>query len=313
MDKVYGQKLSLPFERLRVRLWKDWMARHSEEPDNLFHYTSRAGLKGILASRRLWATSARHLNDRSEIEYAAGLVDEVMISRQEKPLSRIIRNFLGRAFETYNPYEALYSVFTISFCSAGDDVNLWHRYADSARGYNIGFQTGALARHPRSAIDQRLLRVIYDRLEQLTIIEHIVDGVIGTLEEATAGMWRDTQTDPFIADACLLLRELLADCLIGMKNSHFASEQEWRVFHPCDPREHARRVKHRERNGKDVPYVEIDCGFIGPPWMGRLPVVSVTHGPLQRPREAREEIKALLICPEYEGVQVHRSTVPLQE
>ena len=41
----------------------EFQARHPR----LYHYTSRAGLEGIVRSRTLWATYYRSLNDSSEI------------------------------------------------------------------------------------------------------------------------------------------------------------------------------------------------------------------------------------------------------
>ena len=43
-------------------------------PDYLCHYTTAEGLQGTVTSNTLWATSAAHLNDSSEIEYGRELV-----------------------------------------------------------------------------------------------------------------------------------------------------------------------------------------------------------------------------------------------
>ena len=41
---------------------------HQKHPF-VYHYTSRAGLEGILTTQTLFATHYRYLNDRSEIEH----------------------------------------------------------------------------------------------------------------------------------------------------------------------------------------------------------------------------------------------------
>ena len=45
------------------------------EPDILYHYTSAAGLIGILETGKIWATSIRHLSDASEFIYTLSLAD----------------------------------------------------------------------------------------------------------------------------------------------------------------------------------------------------------------------------------------------
>src|SRR5438105_13262936 len=138
-DVIYGQPVSREFERLRVRLWKKLLKRHSSLPPALFHYTDRAGLQGILTSGRLWATNARHLNDTSELEYACDLVDSVLQNRLKCASSRVVATFLDDAYYTYSAYEALYAVFVTSFCSAGNELSQWRAYAGDGEGYSIGF------------------------------------------------------------------------------------------------------------------------------------------------------------------------------
>src|SRR6185437_8828799 len=49
-----------------------------ELQDELFHYTTADGLKGIVEQNCIWATAAAYLNDASEIEYGCTLLDEVL-------------------------------------------------------------------------------------------------------------------------------------------------------------------------------------------------------------------------------------------
>jgi hypothetical protein len=45
----------------------------SEPPPLIYHYTTQAGLLGIIRRRELWASSILHLNDASEFGYAFGI------------------------------------------------------------------------------------------------------------------------------------------------------------------------------------------------------------------------------------------------
>ncbi len=44
---------------------------HPDIDECLFHYTTAAGLRGILGEKCIWATDSAFLNDLSEIIYAA--------------------------------------------------------------------------------------------------------------------------------------------------------------------------------------------------------------------------------------------------
>jgi hypothetical protein len=47
----------------------------SREPTGtLYHYTTQAGLLGILSDKDIWATHTQYLNDASEYRYAIGVV-----------------------------------------------------------------------------------------------------------------------------------------------------------------------------------------------------------------------------------------------
>mgnify|MGYP003132943836 CR=1 FL=1 len=52
----------------------------------LFHYTSNIGLKGIIESNKIWATSFKNKNDLSEFDYGSRLFSESIVSIAEKYL-----------------------------------------------------------------------------------------------------------------------------------------------------------------------------------------------------------------------------------
>jgi hypothetical protein len=55
--------------------------------NNLWHYTTLEGLKGILESKCLWATDYRHLNDYSELNHAVNIL-ETELHRKVIPILR---------------------------------------------------------------------------------------------------------------------------------------------------------------------------------------------------------------------------------
>src|SRR5256885_831213 len=49
-------------------------------PELLYHYTTRGAVLGIVESRKVFASSVRHLNDAEEFKYAAALAREALLS-----------------------------------------------------------------------------------------------------------------------------------------------------------------------------------------------------------------------------------------
>ena len=42
----------------------------------IYHYTTQAGLIGILTAREIWATDLRFFNDSTELHYALGIAEQ---------------------------------------------------------------------------------------------------------------------------------------------------------------------------------------------------------------------------------------------
>ena len=63
-------------DRRMVNTWHMTMPPDSNanHPKTIYHYTTRAGLQGILQSNTLWASHSQFLNDPAELNYAHGLV-----------------------------------------------------------------------------------------------------------------------------------------------------------------------------------------------------------------------------------------------
>ena len=57
------------------------------DPEILYHYTTTAGLIGILSNRGIWATDSWFLNDSSEVRYGLGIV-RARLNRYSKQADR---------------------------------------------------------------------------------------------------------------------------------------------------------------------------------------------------------------------------------
>lgn len=118
--------------------------RRGEKFDEAWHYTDEAGLRGILASQSIWASSHRSLNDTSEISFGVTAVR----SAWEQSIPRLVEGapvelitaWLGEA-------EALAAALDFFFVSAtihGDSLDHWKFYAAGSKpGIAIGFAPDA--------------------------------------------------------------------------------------------------------------------------------------------------------------------------
>jgi len=123
-----------------------------EDPQELFHYTSISGLKGILESQTLWATHYKYLNDKEEIihfqprmkKLISSILKQINRDRQirlsPKDLKKIAvcitkGNALLLGDEANLP---LAEPYVASFCRAGNKNIKKHGLLSQWRGYGQG-------------------------------------------------------------------------------------------------------------------------------------------------------------------------------
>lgn len=114
-----------------------------QTPNVVYHYTTDAGLRGILGSGRIWLTDIFSLNDPSELRHGLSRAQAILNQQAASgpPESKIFaKDFasLDKGLDRAAHY------FVCSFSEAGDDLGQWRAYADNGRGYAIGFDAKAL-------------------------------------------------------------------------------------------------------------------------------------------------------------------------
>jgi hypothetical protein len=132
------------------------------EPEILYHYTSQAGLLGILASDRIWATDIYGLNDWTEFRlvfttasmqlladaFNSGLPDDIDADAKKMIIECVLaeRNFpkLLEIIKADPPHGERKGVFVCSFTAAGDLLSQWRGYSYSSQGFSLGFNTTLL-------------------------------------------------------------------------------------------------------------------------------------------------------------------------
>jgi len=142
----------------------------SESIPPLYHYTSTAGLLGMLSYKQLWFTQLNFSNDVVESTYAIDLISKVM------------REYIGlNNYSAFSPdlnEDKYFSqldvplVFTFSLSENGDTLSQWRGYCP-AGGYSIRFsseQVDAMMKRNNLTIG----KCIYDEAEQKQFIKDCI-------------------------------------------------------------------------------------------------------------------------------------------
>jgi hypothetical protein len=283
------------------------------QPELLFHYTAGAGMRGILDSSRLWATSFRYLNDASEVGYGVSLFEELINERLAKTKNDVLIEFLGRSLHTTNGFDGMFDCYIACFCERDDLLTQWRAYAGSGGGYALGFSTKEIGRRwgqlDRTQ-DFTLRRVIYDDERQKALLAQVIDQTSEVLATGTQGI-SVAEANNVIARCCGFVRAEVADYLLSFKHPAFAVEEEWRICHVVSPNEEG-HVQFRDGAYGLTPYVCLDITPMAGVNHSRLPLARVTHGPTLNPNNVRFALNKLLRAKNYAFVQVAGSTLPVR-
>lgn len=177
----------------------------------LFHYTSQAGLLGILEGNCLWATVAEFLNDKSEYSHGLALIEQSLARRCnqiEDEMERLKMNLLRRALRK------LPRVCVASFSEEGDLLSQWRAYGGGSGGFALGFRR----EHLRTVGEgQRfyLEKCIYSQKDQAKAIEELMDA------------WYERIKQDKSMIGCAKQASRLA---VRLKPESFEEEREWRLI-----------------------------------------------------------------------------------
>lgn len=141
-------------------------------PDILYHYTTQAGLLGILESNSLWATKIHYLNDASEYQLALDLASDVLESLLKGEKGTKNRRKIRCLLDNLRTIERM-NVCVCSFSAQRDLLSQWRAYGGQTGGYSIGFHT-AHVKEVGSSQDFALVQCVYDPVEQRRLVEQIV-------------------------------------------------------------------------------------------------------------------------------------------
>lgn len=275
----------MPYDLSKI-LW-------SERPTGpLYHYTSAAGLLGIVESKSLWASGIQYLNDTTEYKHAASIVQDLLRRRLENergPWNDLYRLLLrGDSIYLDN------TVFVGSLSEAKDRLSQWRAYCATGGGFSIGFDREVVERQATKQ-DFCLLKCEYDPVKQRAICDELISDGCRAAEEAVARYFQSPpphEESKETIQTIGLWHRLIESCMRiapALKNPSFEEEREWRLVRgPFDDPD----CEVRFRTGKYavIPYREFALADVDSP----LEIEEIVIGPNPDPTQARKSVEYLL-------------------
>lgn len=248
-------------------------------PTVLYHYTSAAGLKGILKTGCVWATDNNYLNDPDELRAGTKIVRDLVgeLVANDPSQSPLLSSIL-EAEDLVSPITGVDDrAYIASFSARKDDLYQWLHYGDGGKGFAIGV----------SIVDAPWRSVLYSKED----FQDRVRGLVSKLDETfNAILDRHPTVDVggFTDHAARVLLKLL-EWACRYKDKAYEHEQEWRLL--ADVRWHTDRHQLcvRERASRLIPYTQLTLWQRGT----KTPISEIVLGPLQDEVTGRHAVEVL--------------------
>lgn len=291
----------------------------------VWHYTTGAGLEGILESDTIWSTSTDSLNDTGEGDFGAKdflrlwrmfrdeAVVEAPIELMDAWVDSAVRRVLKRG------------AFVICGCNSGDSLVHWRSYTDGpgSAGYAIGFRRNGELRALAPEDGGQLFNPDFSPVLTWTDVIYgphsdirnggYWDPYFRIIEEATS-TWASIR-DGRVEHQEAILRTMdraLTVALMTTKHEAYQSENEARVVliaptgYPWE-RDGAfgeQRVVTVTSDGTN------DFTSYSTPTPAKLPIAEVVLGPWNPPGD--EKRVSHLLCQAGYLAEVRRSSIPIR-
>jgi hypothetical protein len=232
-------------------------------PERLWHYTSIHGFHAILASKSVWATDLRFLNDYEEFVHIRNIAKKIIAETPELDANGFLnREFLAKAvalaFDS-GPLANL-QVFVASFSAAEDQLGQWRGYSHGSSGVSLAFDLKVFRPPANIGTLVSFAPCVYNPVQKEELVSyalhHFRDEVVGYRERAfraacdlnpeklTAENKEQVVKEFFEANPekketmdnfKVAVTKTRIDCMriaALLKNSSFEEENEWRLVLP---------------------------------------------------------------------------------
>jgi hypothetical protein len=275
-------------------------------PTSLFHYTSSAGLIGIITQHKLWFSDASFMNDGSEATYgvrlASFVIDDFLKEKSdaEKQAGEVLKREIETAMRHFQP---------IIFCMSARNnlLNQWRDYGKDIVPYCIEFDVEEFERWKERECNFGifLTKIVYDLELQQSLIRELLASIYTRTKEALGDRehFDDDEGEKIAVSAAVEIVNLIA----RFKNFAFDAEDEWRAISYRPNIEGKASRSYRSSSLGAVPYYEWFSAKKPP----NLPIKSVTVGPSPYAQVSDLALKQLLYDNGY-NVETRYSTIPIR-
>ncbi len=252
----------------------------------LFHYTTPAGLAGILTEKAFWASDYRFLNDTSEFQYGKAILKKSIQMYQSDIETASVEAWHLVSSRLDNIDSSRTVAFVASFTTEGDLLSQWRGY-NAGQGFAIGINGDWLN---QNAIAQgfALAPVVYDKETQERLAMAAANLLVTMLQDANYDPTRISNT------VSKWWKHALKVALI-FKDKHFSEEREQRLVYIGESWPSA--GKQRYSPSGIIPYlpckfdqVKITSPIFAPQNLG---LEKIIIGPAMKPNQ-RVAVDALL-------------------
>jgi len=282
-------------------------------PDTpLWHYTSGAGLLGIIDSMSIYSTQISCLNDTSEFRYSSGLFREALASLRGKFATNLTAlAFLDAAVGYFAenpdyPAQARASQFVACFSEEENDLSQWRAYGGGENGYAICFRAGdlwgcELSMVARISYDENLHRELAKKAAEATI-QFFLEG-LAKFSPPDRVKWGDEFLESWEREMSFVAPLV--------KNPAFAKERECRIVKGLVPRD-LEELRFMQKGSLISRHLPLRPPLRAPMNPYRLPITRIIVGPCRHPQISRNSVDTLLQQKGFPTGLVSISKIPFQ-
>lgn len=277
---------------------------YREQPQyTLYHYTTLAGLTGIVSDRALFATELRYLSDSSEMAYAVSVLSNNLRTRLATNPAHVEVEYQLEGWLSARIRNG-HQIFASCFTRNGNLLSQWRGYCGVGDGVSLGFSPEFLSKCAQAS-KFSLGRCIYDLKRQHEIAGLVVSELIRTA--LVRGPDGSSHPKNSYYAAFAELEDETLEIAALLKNPMYKEEDEWRAISPIVKNYVEAPVAYRAGRSTLIPYIpfsligsdkgtmELDHVFVGPSPLSDLSVAATSNFLSKNKLAPRHGVQASMI------------------
>jgi len=321
MDGMASDELDTRLNDFHRKLQDLQLTNARRAPKFLYHYSSQAGIEGILKHSVFWATDFRDLLDKKELHYGKEFVVCAIEERRRVNTNPDIERFLKAVLDRPHSQGWLESPVTLTegfdnqtgksityddyldgfiacFCSEPASETQWQTYGDKGNGFAVGIDTHKLD-WMKSPTPYYVDSVLYDPRRQKEKVDNYLTYFIHNAALLMLNLPKHRK-DYVIRELHSLMSPYILWSMITFKEPSYYTENEWRVLY-SQWRTKGRVPIHERsgRNGEKVRYIELHLDGTS-----KLPLRRLFYGPNLDGNQARDRLSELQRIHGYTGTAI---------